>query len=45
VGADGILLGPLQSEKGDFRLRIFNPDGSEAQVILSRLEAAVRRQP
>jgi diaminopimelate epimerase len=31
VGADGILLGPLVSETCDFRLRIFNPDGSEAE--------------
>src|SRR5574342_1061629 len=30
-GADGILLGPLPSETCDFRLRIFNPDGSEAE--------------
>ena len=31
VGADGILLGPLESETCDFGLRIFNPDGSEAE--------------
>ena len=31
VGSDGILFGPLQSEKCDFRLRIFNPDGGEAE--------------
>jgi diaminopimelate epimerase len=31
VGSDGILLGPLESEEGDFGLRIFNPDGSEAE--------------
>ena len=31
VGSDGILLGPLSSESCDFRLRIFNPDGSEAE--------------
>jgi len=30
-GSDGILLGPLPSETCDFRLRIFNPDGSEAE--------------
>jgi diaminopimelate epimerase len=29
VGADGILYGPMQS--GDFSVRIFNPDGSEAE--------------
>lgn len=31
IGSDGILLGPLQSDTGDFRLRILNPDGSEAE--------------
>jgi diaminopimelate epimerase len=31
VGSDGILLGPLPSEKAPFGLRIFNPDGSEAE--------------
>ena len=31
VGSDGILLGPLDSATCDFRLRIFNPDGSEAE--------------
>ena len=31
VGSDGILLGPLESGEGDFGLRIFNPDGSEAE--------------
>lgn len=31
VGSDGILLGPLPSNTCDFRLRIFNPDGSEAE--------------
>ena len=31
VGSDGILLGPLPSKKADFGLRIFNPDGSEAE--------------
>jgi len=31
VGSDGILLGPLKSKKADFRLRIYNPDGSEAE--------------
>ena len=53
VGSDGILLGPLQSEKCDFRLRIFNPDGSEAEKsgnglrIFSRFlwdEGLVRQQ-
>jgi diaminopimelate epimerase len=31
VGSDGILLGPLPSDTCNFRLRIFNPDGSEAE--------------
>jgi diaminopimelate epimerase len=31
VGSDGILLGPLESHSCDFGLRIFNPDGSEAE--------------
>jgi diaminopimelate epimerase len=31
VGSDGILLGPLATKEGDFGLRIFNPDGSEAE--------------
>src|SRR4051812_6871085 len=31
VGSDGILYGPLKSERALFRLRIFNPDGSEAE--------------
>jgi diaminopimelate epimerase len=31
VGSDGILVGPLPSQKAEFGLRIFNPDGSEAE--------------
>ena len=31
VGSDGILLGPLPAEEARFALRIFNPDGSEAE--------------
>ncbi len=31
VGSDGILLGPLPSSQARFALRIFNPDGSEAE--------------
>ena len=30
VGADGLLI-LLNSEKADFRMRVFNPDGSEAE--------------
>ncbi len=31
VGSDGILLGPLPDAEAAFALRIFNPDGSEAE--------------
>ena len=31
AGSDGILWGPLPSTKAQFGLRIFNPDGSEAE--------------
>lgn len=31
VGSDGILWGPLPAEGAGFRLRIFNPDASEAE--------------
>ena len=31
LGSDGILWGPLPTTKADFGLRIFNPDGSEAE--------------
>jgi diaminopimelate epimerase len=31
IGSDGILLGPLEAKGADFGLRIFNPDGSEAE--------------
>ncbi len=31
VGSDGILYGPLPSEKGDCAVKIFNSDGSEAE--------------
>ena len=31
LGSDGILYGPLPTEKADFALRIMNPDGSEAE--------------
>ena len=31
VGSDGILWGPLPSRSSEFGLRIFNPDGSEAE--------------
>lgn len=31
AGSDGILLGPLPTNSANFALRIFNPDGSEAE--------------
>ncbi len=31
VGSDGILWGPLATARAEFGLRIFNPDGSEAE--------------
>lgn len=31
IGSDGILYGPLSSDACDFGLKIFNPDGSEAE--------------
>ncbi len=31
LGSDGILYGPTESERANFALRIFNPDGSEAE--------------
>ena len=31
IGSDGILFGPFKSEEAEFGLRIFNPDGSEAE--------------
>lgn len=31
IGSDGILFGPLDDKTGAFGVRIFNPDGSEAE--------------
>lgn len=31
VGSDGILFGPIETSTCDFAVRIFNPDGSEAE--------------
>lgn len=31
LGSDGILYGPEKSDKADFKLRIYNPDASEAE--------------
>jgi diaminopimelate epimerase len=54
IGSDGILYGPVDSKSCDFGLRIFNPDGSEAEKsgnglrIFARSlydEGFVREQP
>jgi len=31
IGSDGILYGPMETDDANFKLRIFNPDGSEAE--------------
>jgi diaminopimelate epimerase len=31
IGSDGILCGPFDDDRCDFGLRIYNPDGSEAE--------------
>jgi diaminopimelate epimerase len=31
AGADGLLLGPLEDDTCDFRLRFYNPDGGEVE--------------
>jgi len=31
IGSDGILFGPIETKECDFALRIYNPDGSEAE--------------
>jgi diaminopimelate epimerase len=31
VGSDGVLVGPLETSEDAFSVRIFNPDGSEAE--------------
>jgi diaminopimelate epimerase len=31
IGGDGIMLGPIETRNADFEVRIFNPDGSEAE--------------
>lgn len=41
IGADGILL-VLPSKKADYRMRIFNPDGSEAEVCGNGLRCFTR---
>jgi diaminopimelate epimerase len=41
VGGDGIIL-VLPSEAADFRMRIFNPDGSEAEMCGNGIRAFAR---
>ena len=41
IGADGLLV-LLHSEKADFRMRVFNPDGSEAEACGNGLRCFVR---
>ena len=41
VGADGLLL-VLKSDLADFRMRMFNPDGSEAEVCGNGLRCLAR---
>lgn len=36
VGSDGMIL-ICPSEKADFRMRVFNPDGSEAEMCGQRI--------
>ena len=42
IGADGILIGPLKSQRCDYGLRIYNPDGSEAEKSGSGLRIFAR---
>jgi len=41
IGGDGLLL-VLPSDKADFRMRVFNPDGSEADACGNGLRCLVR---
>jgi diaminopimelate epimerase len=41
IGADGLLL-LLPSDKADLRMRVFNPDGSEAEACGNGLRCLVR---
>src|SRR5512136_730330 len=41
VGSDGLIL-LLPSKKADFRMRMFNPDGSEAEVCGNGLRCLAR---
>ena len=41
IGADGLLV-LLPSEKADFRMQVFNPDGSEAEACGNGIRCFVR---
>jgi diaminopimelate epimerase len=41
IGADGLLV-LLHSEEADFRMRVFNPDGSEAEACGNGLRCFIR---
>src|SRR5438552_10519922 len=45
VGSDGILLGPLPADEAEFALRIFNPDGSEAEKSRSEEHTSELQSP
>lgn len=42
VGADGIVIGPLDDGAGQLSIRIFNPDGSEAEKSGNGIRIFVR---
>jgi diaminopimelate epimerase len=42
LGSDGILYGPVNRNEADFALRIFNPDGSEAEKSSNGLRIFAR---
>ncbi len=42
IGSDGILYGPFDDDQCDFGLRIYNPDGSEAEKSGNGLRIFVR---
>lgn len=42
IGADGIVIGPLEDDMGQMSVRIFNPDGSEAEKSGNGIRIFVR---